>query len=259
MPLRFVRYYNSHRWTGIYFPSTVGVFNLYSNVGPNWTTSYDRVIRFSDSVLYPTVYAYRPDGRTLLFKLSNGQFVADADSADRVVRLTDGSGNPVGWHYTIASSEEVETYDDSGKLLSIANRAGALQTLSYDSAGRLATVSDSFGRTLTLAYDANGRLGSLTDPDGEVYTYQYNSATDMSSVAYPDGSSRTYVYNESANTSGGLFPFAMTGIVDEAGCTLRHVPVQHQRAGDIHGARRRSRQIHDHVSGSTDPAASDCY
>lgn len=215
MPLRLSRYYNSQLWEGQYAPS--GKQMYWSRFGYNWRSSFDAFIRFSDSIRFPTAYVYRPDGRTLFFKLRNGEFVADADIADRLIRLTDGSNNPTGWEYTVAQTDEVETYDESGKLVSIANRAGVTQTLAYDGSGRLSTVTDAFGRQLTFGYNASGQLANFTDPSGASYIYGYNSVGNVSSVTYPGGHSRTYVYNESANTGGANRPYALTGIVDENG------------------------------------------
>jgi RHS repeat-associated protein len=213
MPLGFVRYYNGLLWTGIYGIQTTQ--GLISALGPNWRSSYDRLILFSNSVTFPTAYAYRSDGTTLHFKLSNGTFVPDADVADRLVELVDGSGNITGWQYTIAANDEVETYNALGKLISLTSRAGVTQTLAYDSAGRLSTVTDTFGHTLTLTYDASSRLSTMTNPAGGVYIYAYNSVNNISSVTYPDNAVRTYVYNEAANTSNTNEPYALTGIVDE--------------------------------------------
>jgi YD repeat-containing protein len=132
------------------------------------------------------------------------------------VRLTDTGGNPIGWRYTVAATEQAETYDNSGKLISVANRAGVSQTLAYDTSGRLSTVTDAFGRSLSFNYDANNRISTLTVPGGGTYAYTYTAANNVSSVTYPDTKVRTYVYNESANTSGANLPYAMTGIIDEA-------------------------------------------
>jgi RHS repeat-associated protein len=214
MPLGFVRYYNALQWTGIYAPGTTIGFQ--TALGLNWSSTYDRVIRFQSAVLFPTAYAYRPDGRTLHFKLANGKFVPDGDVADQLVQLVDGSGNTTGWRYTIAATDEVETYDASGALLSLTNRAGLTQTLGYDASGRLSTVTDPFGEALTLAYNASNQLHTVTNPAGGIYTYTYNSVGNVSSVTYPDSTVRTYVYNESAYTSGFNEPYALTGIVDES-------------------------------------------
>lgn len=138
-PLRFARHYNSY--IADYY-STWSAVGVKSSLGPSWRSSYERVVRFSDSSTYPAAFIYRPDGRTLSFKSLSNQFVADADISDRLVRLFDLSGVPTGWQYTIAESEEVETYDVSGRLLSIKSRSGVTQTLTYSS-GRLTAVVDS--------------------------------------------------------------------------------------------------------------------
>lgn len=204
-PLRFVRYYNSTS-------STVG---LTSALGPRWRSSYERAVRFAESQSFPTVFAYRPDGRRLYFKLQSGQFVADADIADRLVQLLDGSGNLTGWEYTIAGTQEVETYDVNGRLLAIRTRSGIAQTLQY-AGDLLSSVTDSFGHQLTFTYDANGRLLTMVDPNGQTFTYGgYTAQGNVGSVTYPDLTARAYLYGEASYVSGSQ-PNSLTGITDEA-------------------------------------------
>lgn len=115
----------------------------------------------------------------------------------------------------IDDSDTVETYDDTGRLLSIATRSGAITTLTYDTSGVLTTVTDSHGRQLAFTYDTNGRIHVLTVPGGGTYLYAYDSANNLTSVTAPDSTVRTFVYNESANTSSANLPHALTGIIDE--------------------------------------------
>ncbi len=208
--LIFVRYYNSRLSTGPYASSAPKGF------GATWRSTYERSIQFSDSISVPTVYANRPEGRTLHFVFANGDFKADADVADGIVRLTDGGGNPIGWQYTVAKTEEKETYDADGKLLKLTSRTGVEFTLSYDTAGRVTSVTDSFGRSLAFGY-TNEALTSFTDPEGKSYSYTYDALGNVASVTHPDNRSRTYIYNESANTGGANRPHALTGIIDENG------------------------------------------
>jgi hypothetical protein len=121
-PLQFVRYYNSQLTSYYAIGSTTT--GIASTLGPSWRSSYERVVRFADSTVFPTAYVYRPDGQTLAFRLQSGQFVPDGDIQDKLVRLLDGSGNPTGWTYTVAKNEAIETYDVTGRLLSIAERGG---------------------------------------------------------------------------------------------------------------------------------------
>ena len=79
--------------------------------------------------------------------------------------ITDTSGAITGWRY-MTGSDLVETYDATGKLLTITTRAGLTQRLRYNAQGRLTSVTDPFGRTLTFAYDTESRVSSVTDPAG---------------------------------------------------------------------------------------------
>ncbi len=223
MPLGFIRYYNSQLFQGGGSP-----LGLQSALGPSWRSSYDRQIFFI-GVRYPTAYAYRPDGKTLHFKLTGGQFVAEPDVADQLVRLVDGSGNITGWKYTVAANDEVETYNADGTLASLTSRAGLVQTLSRDANGRLSAVTDAFGHTLTFGYNSTNQLFTMTDPAGRVYTYAYNSVGNVSSVTDPGGAIRTYVYNEPANTGNTNQPYALTGILDES--NGRYATFQYNSSG----------------------------
>jgi len=207
--LSLIRYYNNQMYTGQTWAPERKVF------GPNWRSTYERRIRFSDSQLFPTAFADRPGGNTLHFVLANGQFKADADVADRLARLTDNGGNITGWQYTVASTEERETYDSQGRLLTITGRTGIVWTLGYDSDSRLISIVDSFGRSLTFGYTSDA-LTSFTDPDGKVYSYTHNAVGNVTSVTYPDSRTRTYVYAETEHTDGVIRPYALTGIIDES-------------------------------------------
>jgi YD repeat-containing protein len=188
--------------------------------GARWRHSYDRRIELSSSTDFTTATAVRPDGRQLRFNLSGGAWVPDADIVDRLVRLTDGGGNPTGWSYTTVN-EETEEYDVNGRLVSTTNRAGLKQTLSSDGNARLASVTDPFGRQLLFAYDALDRIATMTAPNG-IHTYAYVASNvsgdvlgNLDSVTYPDTKVRRYHYNESAYTGGANLPSAPTGITDE--------------------------------------------
>jgi uncharacterized protein RhaS with RHS repeats len=100
-------------------------------VGRNWKLGIDRRVTL-DTPTFAT--AMRPDGRRLVFRLSGGAFVPDADIADRLVKLTDAGGVLTGWRYIPAATEETETYDAAGRLVSVANRAGLAWSLAYDPA-----------------------------------------------------------------------------------------------------------------------------
>ena len=146
--------------------------------GANWSHSYSAHIRLVSPTLVQVVSA---DGKTLAFDVStDGLWPASPIINSDLVLLTDGNGNLSGWRYK-TGSDDIETYDAAGKLLSITTRAGLTQSLKYNDQDLLETVTDPFGRTLTFAYDGQ-RVSSVTDPAGGIYSYNYDSKENLSSV-----------------------------------------------------------------------------
>jgi YD repeat-containing protein len=101
--------------------------------------------------------ATRDDGQLISFTLQGGSIAAPPTIGLKLQQTSSG--------YTLTDeSDNIETYDANGKLLSVNSRVGVTQTMSYDSSGRLGTVTDSFGHRLSLSYDGQGRLSSVTRP-----------------------------------------------------------------------------------------------
>ena len=199
-PLVFERHYGS------------GSHIMSARLGEKWRHNYDRSIVLTDTpaLSTATAYVYRPDGRIFPFnREAGGNWVTNPAFNARLSTRYDSSGTPVGWRY-IDSDDSTEDYDTSGRLLSIANRAGLTLRLAYEN-DRLATVTDTFGRSLVFAYDANGRLVTVTDPSGGIYRYAYSASSNLISVTYPDSRARKYLYENPT------FPSALTGIDDENG------------------------------------------
>jgi RHS repeat-associated protein len=196
LPLEFVRFYNS-----------IGGGDA-ALAAKGWSHTYNRSVSLDGANI---AVVSRPDGQRLYFTLNNGLWTGDADVVDTLVQTADG-----GWRYTDAD-HTVETYDASGRLQAITNRAGLAQTLSYDAAGRLVTVADPAGRALGFAYDGANRISQLTTPDGAAYAYEYDSTSHLIAVSGPDGLARGYAYNEHTYTSGTDLPGALTGLYDENG------------------------------------------
>lgn len=254
-PLKLARTYNSGGTEPLLVEKTVW--------GSQWRGFYDRSIKFKSMVdtvtSITTNYAtvLREDGHQEYFRQSGNVFTGDADVATSLVRLgVDTSGNPTGWKYT-GEKDEVEIYDANGKLLSIANRTGQVQSLTYSDgtagtngsyvldaagnatttllpAGKLIRVSDPAGKTLQYGYNALGQVVKAIDPSGGIYLYTYSKTSItlpggvvattfiLTGVTYPGGKTRQYLYGEAANVSatpntGVSYGHALTGIVDENG------------------------------------------
>jgi YD repeat-containing protein len=192
-PLRFARYFNSFSNQGR------------AGLGVNWTHSYGQRLRGDGPNI---MVAFRENGRSLRFVLTGGLYVADSTERQRLERITSPA---LGWKLT-TEDDEVEMYDDSGKLLSVSNRAGLTHTLTYATDGTLSSVTDSFGQTLSFTWTGGMRIQSIAAAPGTVsYGYGGSSFRNLISVTYPGGAARTYHYENSS------FPSKLTGITDENG------------------------------------------
>ncbi len=216
VPLRYQRTYNS-------IPTGEPEYLTHPSY---WRSTYDRSVAVSSITTLSTTQSNdpppggpivtaaveRPNGDVYYFALENGQYVPDSDIRDILTQTSSG------WTYSRPDGT-VETYDTSGRLLSITNAAGLTRTLTYDpTTGFLTSVTDPFGHSLTFTHDAEGRVITMTDPNGDVYKYAYDANNNLSTVTYPDGTVKTYLYDESAEVpSGSSFPNALTGIVDQNG------------------------------------------
>ncbi len=227
IPLRgisFQRYYNSSSPTDN------------ANLGVGWGHTYARAVGASST----TAIVFRPEGKSYSFNGNSGTWMADADINDRLVELKNRVGERTGWKY-ITASDEVETYNLSGQLVSITDRSGVTQLLTYSDSytpttvapavGLLIGVTDSFGRHLSFIYNASNRIRTMTDSSGQVFTYAYSTEgnNNFVSVTYPDNKVRQYLYNESANTGGASLPNVLTGIIDENG--TRYMTYKYNSAG----------------------------
>ncbi len=170
----------------------------------------------------PAIAVNRPSGKNLHFRYTNIGWRSDSDITDRLIEFKDASNVRTGWRYEVASTGVIETYDATGKLLSISDRSGFAQTLTYNSSGLLVNVSNALGHSLQFTYDTSSRIKTLTNPAGDVYTYAYNLSNNLVSVTYPDGNIKQYLYGETDQVSatpetGVVNANLLTGIIDELG------------------------------------------
>ncbi|MDH5352791.1 MAG: DUF6531 domain-containing protein, partial [Betaproteobacteria bacterium] len=106
-PLRFERIYNSR---------------IYTRDGRQWRHNYFARIENQEFGTVPVAVAFRPSGRVFLFHQASGVYVAPIDIDDRITRINDGGGALAGWQYYDAATDNLESYDAEGKLLSVTNR-----------------------------------------------------------------------------------------------------------------------------------------
>ena len=209
--------------------------------GTAWKHAYQRKVVF-DSDSDPNVaIASRADGKVLGFLKSGSTWLADSDIADLLQETVNGSGVRTGWTYQNANDDSLEGYDATGKLISIADRAGQTTTLQYSDgstpiaiaprSGLLIQITDAFGKAHQLQYDSLSRVQTMTDPAGGIYQFSYTADNDLASLTFPDSKVRSFIYNEAANVS--LHPsipsttkigHLLTGITDENNVSVRESP-----------------------------------
>jgi RHS repeat-associated protein len=198
-PLSFTRYYNSLGNTN----------SRASALGVKWRSTYDRFLRIVSTSTNGTptaVVAERADGQELIFVANGTNWTTDTDVDVKLVRTA------ASWNL-IDTDDTVEIYasgnSDTGVLTSVKTRDGYTQWLLYNS-NHLLSVSDSFDRTLQFNYQGD-RLHTVTTPGGLVLTYGYDASDRLSSATYSTTpqTSQSYLYENN------IFPFALTGLIDE--------------------------------------------
>jgi YD repeat-containing protein len=109
-----------------------------------------------------------------------------------------------------------EIFDSTGAITTLFRAGGGQLAFGYTS-GLLVSITDQFGRDIQFAYEQAANLGLpqrinwVTATDGSTIHVGYDGSNNLQTLTWADGLVRTFVYE---NTS---FPWALTGIFDEAG------------------------------------------
>ncbi|MDR6673840.1 RHS repeat-associated core domain-containing protein [Xanthomonas sp. 1678] len=209
----FSRYYNSGVNT-----------SALSEFGGHWTHTYSRRIELIQADGIYSVKVYRPAGGFERFNSSGAGWSAGVGVTATLESVQDSSGADAGWIYTSLSNRDVERYDQLGRLREITKITGENFKLEYLSnseaegvrSRQLVRVIMPTGRFLSFGYDTSNKLVSVEDSSGGLVSYSYTGYGLLSSASRAGGT-RGYVYGESQYTAGGGFPWALTGIIDEAG------------------------------------------
>lgn len=167
--------------------------------------------------------AYSPPPAVKTVTLANGAALRFEYDGSSWSSLTDPSLvlEPSGTNWVLTDSNDSrQTFDASGRLVSVARRNGQTETLDYDlstaeggddNGDTLDRVTGPFGHEITFDYDGNGYLASTTTPDGTIQ-YAYGSDDNLVSVTYPDATTRQYLY-QSLSYAGT--PNLLIGLIDE--------------------------------------------
>ena len=175
MPLRFQRYYAA-------FLKKDGL--IAGKLGDNWLHNFEMTLTITASNTFNIV---NNQGRLLPFTNSAGTFIL-LGRQDIPFQLATNGGN-----YLLGDprSQMLYTFDSSGKLISIADGHGNVQTLIYVS-GLLVAVTDGLGRNLNFNY-SNGLLSSVTDGTRSIAFAQ--TGNNLTGVSDALGFFTTYTYD----------------------------------------------------------------
>lgn len=212
-------YLDNHWLTFRRFNNSLTPDQAITEIGYGWRDSFDRSLAFSGSPI-TTIVMTRPDDSAETFTKANGTWTTKL-VVDTLTEIDNAQGIATGYNVFIGATKCIETYDTTGKLLSVVGEDGQGATLTYSTAstpstvapraGLLLTVTDPNDRQLVFVYNAYGNVSQITLPDGGTLKYNYSGDT-LNGVVYPDTESRQYSYTSSNN-----FQASLMGIVDETG------------------------------------------
>ena len=174
MPLSQRRTFN-YAWKG------VGLF------GEHWISSFDYKLTFGSMTInscYPragggqcsigsttTIYAWRPDGRTIKFikNATDGVFYEDkASPISKIVKQSDGSFILYG------DEQQQEFYTAAGYVSKLTNAQGISWTYSYTTPTYLYRVTHTSGRYVQFTWTGT-QLTQVRDPAGSLFNYTYDA------------------------------------------------------------------------------------
>lgn len=168
-----------------------------SSLGEGWTHNYEMKLVPAQQDPTPTsldqssgIQVVQENGSLLTFtKTSTGSYLTDFKTMATLEKQTDGTFR------FIRGKKQVFTFDAAGKLMSISDLNGNVNTLTYDSQDRVSQIADGRGRSLTLVYGTNGLLQTVTDHTGRDVTYTYDAQNRLVTVTDVKDEDWSYTYN----------------------------------------------------------------
>lgn len=171
--------------------------NVYTDIlGYGWTHSLDSRLYFPDDPL-------GQEG-VILLKLHSAnryEFIIQSDGTYSAYPgvcgvLTRHDGPPVTYTF-VDTAQRVYTFDEAGRLQTLADPQGHLLHYVYDGDVRLTEVHDDTGtRFVSFTYDTEGRIESVDDHSGRQVSYSYHPTTgDLVSATDVLGQAWTYAYD----------------------------------------------------------------
>jgi YD repeat-containing protein len=188
-------------------------------LGELWTTSLHKhlEVRPYANGTIAGVYLARGAGAWISFIRDTSstaqaeRYTADADVQDQLTRT------PTGWRFTDMAMRAQETFDSSGKLLTVAYADGQTLTYTYTPSPNgiplLSAVQDQHGRSVQFTYEQSpsgaARIRQITEPNGRITNVAYTASGHLSQLTWPDGKTVQYLHERAD------LPWAVTGSMDE--------------------------------------------
>ena len=94
---------------------------------------------------------------------------------------------------TLKQGEDTYQFDASNRLIKITDASGNHMVITYTS-NRITSVTDGAGREFGFVYNASGQLTSITAPDNTSISYAYTNNL-LTSIIYPDGKKVVIAYS----------------------------------------------------------------
>jgi len=184
-PLNFERWYAS---------PTTGAYT--EDLGFGWTHSLDSRLYFPDD-------PQGQEGAVLLKLHSANRYEFDIQSDGTYLpypgacgALTRDDGPPTTYTF-VDTAQQVYTFDETGRLQTLADPTGHLLHYVYGGDGRLSQVQDDGARFVSFSYDAQGRIEEVADHSGRGVSYTYDPTTgDLASATDVLGGTWTYEYDD---------------------------------------------------------------
>ncbi|MDD3959776.1 MAG: DNRLRE domain-containing protein, partial [Oscillospiraceae bacterium] len=110
-----------------------------------------------------------PDGSTLSFVLSDGEYVSNNSDNTFIV-------NANGTYTLTTKSGYVYNFNSSGYLISVSDNLGNMLSIGVNTAGKVTAVTDTVNRNYLVSYNPDGTISQIADPIGRTVTYQYTNS-----------------------------------------------------------------------------------
>lgn len=90
---------------------------------------------------------------------------------------------------------KVETFDDNGRLIQVADANGNFIQLTYGNEGYLKQITDNQNRKMFFTFNKRGRVELIQGESGKRAEYKYNDKDELISSKDVDGNAATYKYS----------------------------------------------------------------